>query len=571
MNVLIIDDDTVDRLATKKVLKDSELRVKKVTEATTANEGLEHAKNGDYDLILLDYQLPPTNGIEVLRELRGTNDSSAAMVMISHSNDEELAVRCIEAGAQDFLMKGEVTAARLKRSVLLATERYELERQIQASHDQLKRLAEQDSLTGLTNRYYFDEALKYAIPRANREGTNILLLMIDLDRFKNINDTLGHQAGDSLLKQVAQRLRTPLRGDDKISRLGGDEFAIMVESLEHANDARMLVNRLLEEFEQPFLLEGDKVRVSASIGVATYPECGSNAVELMKSADVAMYRAKGAGRGQAQYYSRDFHEQIEKRARLESDLVNALEKQQFVLHYQPQVDRDGKKLIGIEALIRWQHPELGMIPPDEFISIAEESNFINELGRWVIKSACAQFRVWLDEFALTDISFSVAVNLSAKQLKDKGLIDYCRTCIEHYCIPANRFELELTESNLVTSLEAVDTLNELANIGVELALDDFGTGYSSLSHLKDYPFTILKIDKMFVQSAESGQDDSMLKAVCAFAKSLNYKTVAEGIETAYQHKMCVDLEVDRLQGFYFSKPLAASELKQQWLLGQDKV
>lgn len=568
MNVLIIDDDIVDRIATKKVLKDSELSVKSVTEATTATEGLARAKERRYDLILLDYQLPPTNGIEVLRELRGTNDFSAAMVMISHSNDEELAVRCIEAGAQDFLMKGEVTAARLKRSVLLATERYELERQIQASHDQLKRLAEQDTLTGLTNRYYFDEALKHAIPRARREKSNILLLMIDLDRFKKINDTLGHQAGDALLKEVAQRLRAPLRADDRLSRLGGDEFAILVESLEHTNDARILVNRLLEAFEKPFLLNDEKVRVTASIGVATYPECGEDAIELMKSADVAMYRAKGAGRGQAQYYSRDFHQQIEKRARLESDLVNAIENQEFVLHYQPQVDRSGEKLIGIEALIRWQHPEMGMIAPDEFIPIAEESNFINELGRWVIKTACAQFRVWLDEFAIPDISFSVAVNLSAKQLKDKGLIGYCRTCIDHFKIPANRFELELTESNLVTSLGAVDTLNELANLGVELALDDFGTGYSSLSHLKDYPFSILKIDKMFVQSAEHGKDVSMLRAVCAFAQSLNYQTVAEGIETAYQHQLCVDLEVDRLQGFYFSKPLPADELRQQWLLKQ---
>ncbi|WP_417689405.1 EAL domain-containing protein [Pseudidiomarina sp.] len=568
MNVLIIDDDIVDRLATKKVLKDSELSVKSVTEATTATEGLQHAKRGDYDLVLLDYQLPPTNGIEVLRELRGTCDFGAAMVMISHSNDEELAVRCIEAGAQDFLMKGEVTAARLKRSVLLARERFELERQIRASHDQLRRLAEQDSLTGLSNRYYFDEALKHAIPRAQRENTTLLLLMLDLDRFKKVNDTLGHHAGDLLLREVAGRLRIPLRGDDRISRLGGDEFAILVESVSHANDIRVLVERLLKQFDEPFVINGETLHITASIGVATYPDCGESEIELMKSADVAMYRAKAAGRGQAQYYSRDFHEQIEKRVRLESDLSKAIENEEFVLHYQPQVDRSGERLLGIEALIRWQHPNLGLIAPDEFIPIAEESNLINQLGRWVIKSACAQFRQWLDKYAMERVLFSIAVNLSAKQLKDKGLIDYCRTCIESFDIPPKRFELELTESNLVTSLDAVDTLNKLADLGVELALDDFGTGYSSLSHLKDYPFTILKIDKMFVQSVEQGADDNMLRAVCAFAKSLDYKTVAEGIETEHQFHMCVDLEVDRLQGYYFSRPLPPAELESQWLSGK---
>lgn len=566
MKVLIVDDDVVDRMATKKVLRDSALIIDSITEATTATEGLDYAKSNDYDLILLDYQLPPSNGVEVLRELRGSSEFSSAIVMVSHSNDEELAVRCVEAGAQDFLMKGEVTASRLKRSILLAKERYQLEQEVRKSHNELRRLAEEDSLTGLSNRYYFDESLKHAIPRAQRENSNLVLLMIDLDRFKSVNDTLGHLAGDELLKQVAKRLAAPLRADDKLCRLGGDEFAILVESLTHASHIRLLVDRLLETLSEPFTIEGETIRVSASIGVATFPLCGETAVELMKGADVAMYRAKEAGRNQAQYYSRDFHEQIEKRARLETDLSKAIDEEQFVLYYQPQVDIGGKRLVGIEALIRWQHPQLGMIAPDEFIPIAEESNFINELGRWVIRSACAQFNHWLERFDTEDIHFSVAVNLSAKQLKDRGLIDYCKSCIEHYEIPPSRFELELTESNLVNSLDAVDTLNELADIGVELALDDFGTGYSSLSHLKAYPFSILKIDKSFVQASKPGTEECMLKAVCAFAKSLNYTTVAEGIETEQQHSICSELNIDRLQGYYFGRPSEANELEQAWLV-----
>lgn len=565
MNVLIIDDDIIDRMAIQRTLQTSELPIHKVDEAISSTEGIIKAQAERYDMILLDYQLPPSNGIEVLRELRGSNNFSTAIVMLSHSNDEELALKCIEAGAQDFVMKSEVTATRLKRAVLISAERHHLEQQVKQSHDQLRRLAEEDTLTGLSNRYFFDEAIKDAIPRARRANTPLALLFLDLDNFKGINDTYGHLAGDLYLKEVACRLREPVRDGDKLCRLGGDEFAILAHKLNEPHQIRLLVQRIFDSLAKPVDVNGIQVDISVSIGVATYPECGQDAVELMKSADVAMYRSKGAGRNQVHYYSKEFHEQVETRVMLEHDLRRAIDNQEFSLVYQPQLDAKSQQFVGVEALIRWNHPSRGLISPDDFIPIAEEAGFINEIGRWVLDAACKQFSAWLNYGASNNMVFSIAANLSAKQLLDTGLVEHLQECMSRYRIPAEQLELELTESSLEKSLVALDMLKQLSDIGVQLALDDFGTGYSSLSHLKDFPFTILKIDKSFVQNIETEDEALLLKAISSFAQSLNYQTVAEGVETELQKQICIDLGVNRLQGYLFSKPLSPQEIEDKWL------
>lgn len=541
------------------------LQIKNIDQTASASEGIALAKQHQYDMILLDYQLPPSNGIEVLRELRSNSDFATAIVMLSHSNDEELALSCIEAGAQDFIMKSEMTAARLKRAILISKERYQLERKIIDSHKQLKALAEKDSLTGLSNRYFFDEALKDAIPKAARDNTTLALLFLDLDKFKNINDTLGHKAGDDFLKEVARRLEKPVREGDKLCRLGGDEFAILVHDFSHPDQIRFLVKRILESLSEPAALGDQKIDISVSIGVATYPECGQTPVELMQSADIAMYRAKASGRNQVQYYSKDFHNHIENRVRLEIDLKQCLEKNQFVLFYQPQINSQTLKLEGVEALIRWQHPELGLIAPDDFISVAEEAGLINDIGRWVLESACQQFSQWMHLGMAQNLALSISVNLSAKQLTDFGLTDHLQNFMARYNIPAHQLELELTESCVVNSSSALDMLKALSELGIQLALDDFGTGYSSISHLNQYPFKVLKIDQSFIQPVKSLSDANLLKAIIAFAHSLNYETVAEGIETELQRDICIQLGVSRLQGFLFSEPLPAHELEKNWL------
>lgn len=565
MDILIIDDDAVDRMAAIRTLKNSRLHIDQVDQTSSADEGIRLASNHKYDVILLDYQLPPSNGIEVLRELRGNNDFSTSVVMLSHSNDEELALNCIEAGAQDFVMKSEITVTRLKRAILMSAERHSLEQQVRESHVQMRRLAEMDALTGLSNRYFFDEALKDAIPRSERAGKNLALVLLDLDKFKNINDTLGHQAGDYFLKEVARRLEKPVREGDKLCRLGGDEFAILVHNLNKPDQIHLLIDRIFKSLTEPVDFEGNLLEITASIGVATYPDCATDPVGLMKCADVAMYRSKALGRNQVQYYSREFHKHIEHKIRIENDLKKALELNQFILHYQPQVDATSRELIGIEALIRWEHPELGLIPPMEFIPISEECNLINEIGRWVLEAACQQFSQWRTFEHSKNLSLSIAANLSARQLRDTGLIDHLQTCITRLGIPADKLELELTESSLESSLCALPLLKGLSELGVKLALDDFGTGYSSLSHLKEYPFTTLKIDKSFIHNNSTADQGKLLKAICSFAHSLEYETVAEGIESADQATLCTQLGVRRLQGFYFGKPMAAHELEAQWL------
>ncbi|WP_221798381.1 putative bifunctional diguanylate cyclase/phosphodiesterase [Oceanobacter mangrovi] len=569
MKILIIDDDVIDRMAAIRTLKESELSIGQIDQTGFPEEGIAWARDKQYDVILLDYRLPPSNGIEVLRELRGLQGFSAAVVMVSHSNDEELALRCVEAGAQDFLMKGELSGIRLKRSILLASERYELERRISESHLQLRQLAEHDSLTGLRNRYFFDQALQDAIPQARRNGRNLALLLLDLDKFKNINDTLGHVAGDEYLVKVARRLELSIRDGDNLCRLGGDEFAILVHDLERVDQIRLLVKRLFDSLADPVVINGAPVDISVSIGVAVYPECGSDPVELMKSADVAMYRSKELGRNQVQYYSQRFHSAMENRIQLENDLKKSLYLDQLELYYQPLIDGTTGEMSSVEVLVRWNHPVRGLIGPAEFIPIAEETGFINEMGRWVLTKACQQFGRWRQQYGLSrSLTFSIAANLSARQLKDHGLLSHLHYCLEHYQIPPARLELELTESCLENSLVVLDQLTALANLGVNLSLDDFGTGYSSLAHLKDYPFNILKIDRTFVSSIQQESDARLLKAICSFAHSLGYQTVAEGIETELQRDICVSLGVGRMQGFLFSKPLPLSEFEFGWLTSE---
>ena len=564
MELLIIDDDAVDRMSAIRTLRRSDLPLTNIDQAHSAEEGIAFAKSKGYDIILLDYQLPSQNGIEVLRELRGVEHFSSAIVMLSHSSDDELALQCVEAGAQDFIMKSEINSSRLKRAILIAAERSQLEDQVRESHQQLRNLAEQDGLTGLSNRYFFDAALKDLIIQAQLDNRKLALLLLDLDKFKQINDTLGHDVGDEVLKLVAQRLRGVLQIGDKISRLGGDEFAILMSHYDHINQIRHLVDQVLMELSQSALCQGKNIELSASVGIATYPECATTGTDLMKCADVAMYRAKGLGGKQAQYYSKQFHQQIESRIRIESDLKKAIERNEFVLFYQPQVDSKSFDLVGVEALIRWQHPELGLVPPDEFIPIAEETHFINEVGRWVINEACRQFQLWLERAEMQNLTFTISVNLSARQLKDSGLVSYLLSCLESYQIPASQLELELTESSLESSLVALDMLKRLSDLGVKLALDDFGTGYSSLSHLNEYPFNVLKIDKSFVRFIEHEEEASLLKAISAFAHSLGFDTVAEGVETSMQRDLCAKLGVKRLQGFFFSKPISAEEFEQIW-------
>lgn len=560
MNLLLIDDDAIDRINTKRALKQSGHPIE-VIETSQAEEGLKLAEQHTFDLILLDYRLPGMTGLEMLKVLRNSTPQPPAVVMLSHSEDEDLAIECIEAGAQDFVPKSEVTASRLIRAILHAKERNKIEQQLRDSREKLRSLAEVDVLTGLANRYMFELSLKNALPLSGRQGKSLALIILDLDKFKNINDTLGHAAGDQLLKLVSDRLQQPLRDGDLLCRLGGDEFAILVHDLRDISLIRRLIQRIFDSLKDPFYLDGCKTIVSASIGIASYPECASDPSLLMRYADIAMYRSKESGRNQSHFYSEELHQQIMKRVGLERDLHNAIEHNQFVLHYQLQVDSKTERYTGIEALIRWNHPTRGLIYPDEFIPIAEEMKVIDKVGAWVLEKACETFQGWQH----IDDHFSLAINLSALQLCQCDFLQNVKQTLNKYYIAPQRLELELTESTLNKNTEAAQLLRDLSDMGIKLALDDFGTGYSSMSQLQKYPFQVLKIDKTFIQSIIEKEDASFLEAINAFSQKLGLQVVAEGVETEIQKSCCKNLQIDRIQGYYFAKPIPAEELETQLL------
>ncbi|AIW17779.1 EAL domain-containing protein [Vibrio coralliilyticus] len=571
MKVLLIDDDTIDRLAIVRTLQNTDLPISVIEEVQTADEGLVKALEQSFDIILLDYQLPPTTGLELLITLRAQTNFATSIVMLSHSNDEDLALRCIEAGAQDFVMKNEISAMRLRRSVLIATERYFLERKIIETHTQLKQLAEFDTLTGLNNRHFFDERFKKLLFMASRVRKPLALLLIDVDRFKEINDQYGHVTGDRVLQEVSIRLQSSTRESDSLFRIGGDEFAVIASHLERENDVYTLVQRILSAFESDIAVDNYKIDFSVSIGAAIYPECGSNSLELRKNADIALYRAKDKGRNQAQYYSKKIHASIDQRLRIENGLKTAIQRNELELHYQPQFNLS-MQLVGAEALLRWHSPKLGSVSPDVFIPIAETSGLIIDIGYWVIETAIKQVAMW-DKSQLLDESFRLAINVSPKQLSEEKVSTEIKQLLECYSIKPSSIELEITESNLITNgTKALKSLTELSQVGVKIAIDDFGTGYSSISHLKYFPIDIIKIDRAFIKDIEVKSSLQLFRAICAFASSLDYETVAEGIETPAQHKACSDAKVSRVQGYKYSKPITVESFEKQYLtLANDTV
>ncbi|WP_425667786.1 two-component system response regulator (plasmid) [Vibrio tubiashii] len=564
MKVLIIDDDTIDRLSITRTLRSTDLPISVIEEAQTANEGLSKALDQSFDVILLDYQLPPTTGLELLIALKSNKDFSTSIVMLSHSNDEELALKCIEAGAQDFVMKSEVSAIRLRRSIVIATERYFLEKKILETHMQLKQLAEIDTLTGLSNRHFFDERLKQFLLMASRTRKPLALLLIDVDRFKDINDQHGHIMGDQVLQAVSKRLQSSTRESDSLFRIGGDEFAVIASNLTSEEQVHLLVQRILSAFETDFYIEQQHFEVFISIGVASYPECAKNSMELRRCSDIALYRAKEKGRKQAQYYSKTFHNAVNQRLRIENNLKQALKNEELELYYQPQFDKS-MKLVGAEALIRWDQPVQGFIPPDVFIPIAEESGIILEIGEWVIETAIRQMSQWKKMYSLFN-PFTLAINISPRQLSEHQLVDSVAACLRLYDVAASNIEFEITESCLIVKGKASRILNKLSQLGVKIAIDDFGTGYSSLSHLKHFPIDIVKIDRAFLKDIEDKASRQLFEAICAFARSLDYETVAEGIETTEQSLACSCMNVSRVQGFKYSKPLTANSFEKQYLL-----
>lgn len=467
-------------------------------------------------------------------------------------------VRIVHQQAQ--IADGEsANGIRVVGAVQDVTERKEIE-------ERIRHLAYFDELTGLPNRQLFQDRLELAVEAARRHQRHAALLFLDLDRFKRINDTLGHGAGDEILRKSGERISQCVRQTDCVSRprcgdadflvarLGGDEFIILLSEIERVEDAAVVARRIIEALSRPFLAGGHEVVVSASVGIAIHPLDGKDAETLLKNADVAMYHAKDQGRDNYQFYNEAMNARALERLMLEGDLRRALDRGEFVLHYQPQVDLRSGKVVGAEALVRWQHPELGLMAPAGFIGLAEETGLINALGRWVLRAACAQGREW-ERLGGSDLR--IAVNVSRNQFRETGFVETIAEILEETGLPVGRLELEITETVLMEDDEDNRrVLEKLKDLGVGLSIDDFGTGYSSLGYLSRLPIDALKVDRSFLAGLPLDSDGKTLTAaIVALGRSLGLRVVAEGVESAEQLSFLWVLGCDEIQGYLVSRPV----------------
>jgi diguanylate cyclase (GGDEF)-like protein/PAS domain S-box-containing protein len=433
--------------------------------------------------------------------------------------------------------------------------------------DHIQHLAYHDVLTDLPNRAMFNRHLSHAISHARRQKKSLAVLFIDLDRFKNINDTLGHDAGDRLLQEMAQRLADSLRDSDlvarldskdMVARLGGDEFVVLLEDVSDSGQVGHVAQKILSSILEEYSLDGQAIHITASIGISVFPEDGSDEFTLMKHADIAMYRAKEKGKNNFQFYSAQMSLHSARQLALESSLRRALEREELVLHYQAKVDAHSGIITGVEALARWRHPELGLLHPGHFIPMAEETGLIVPLSKWVLREACMQHRLWQRQ-QLPELS--IAINLSPRQFLDDELFTDIASTLREFEVDPTMLELEITESMMMHNPEkTVQILAGLKAMGIRIAIDDFGIGYSSLSHLKKFPIDTIKIDRSFIQDVPGDHaDEAITEAVIAMGKSLNIKVVAEGVETMEQLQFLARHNCDEIQGYFFSKPATAEE------------
>lgn len=511
-----------------------------------------------WDIVFGDYTMPRFSGAEALGLLR-KRDPDVPFIFVSGTIGEDVAVAAVKAGANDYLIKGNLK--RLIPAVERELRQTKLRREHRQSEEMVNHLAYHDTLTALPNRTLLHDRLQSAIIAAQFESHPVALLLMDLNRFKEINDTLGHHRGDFLLQQVGQRLRDVVWKPDLVARLGGDEFAVLLPKLAKAEDVHVVAHKILQALEKPFLVEGLPVVVEASIGIAFYPDHGANAETLLQRADVAMYTAKETGTSYLLY--EDQHNRYSpRRLALLGELRQAIERDELLLHYQPKIDLQARRVVGVEALARWQHPEQGFIPPDQFILPAEKSGLIKPLTQWVLNAALRQCHAWQQE----GLQINVAVNLSRRNLQDPQLPDHIAELLPVYRVEPACLGFEITESAIMADpTHAEEVLTRLNTMGIRIAIDDFGTGYSSLGSLTRLPVNEIKIDKSFVIGMATKESDAVIvRSTIDLAHNLGLKVVAEGVENKEIWDRLAAFGCDELQGYYIARPMPSSEFP-RWL------
>jgi diguanylate cyclase (GGDEF)-like protein len=591
--LLIVDDVAENRAILSRRFQ---RRGFEIMEAEDGFRALDLIASQDFDLVLLDIMMPGIDGLEVLKRIRLQHGPAALpVIMVTACATNEDVVKALALGANDYVTKpvdfavalartdtqigrkhAEEEVQRANRALREANENLERRvaertKELREANERLKvemterarseatvrHLAHHDALTGLGNRVLFSEQLNEAITRARRSGENLAVLFLDLDGFKHVNDTLGHPAGDKLLKCVADRLQRTVRDTDKVARLGGDEFAVLQLAADLPSGAAALASRLIDAVKEPYQLDEHQAVVGTSVGIAVLRTEGLpfDADQLQKSADLALYRAKAEGRGVFRFFQPEMDARAQARRLLEMELRKTVASGGFEVHYQPLMDLRSNVITGFEALVRWPHPEKGLIPPGDFIPLAEETGLIVPLGEWVLRRACQDAAAW-------PRNVRVAVNLSAVQFKSSDLVVTVAAALASSRLEPGRLELEITESVLLDKTKGnLETLHRLKDLGVRISLDDFGTGYSSLSYLRNFEFDKIKIDRSFIQQMNEGhQSRAIVSAIAGLGESFGIATTAEGVETAAQLEKLRSEGCTEVQGFLISRPVPAANV-----------
>ncbi len=551
MKLLLVEDNPADvefLTACLRRQRASDIELVSVASMVDATARLH---NDAFDIVLLDLNLPDATGLQCVDAIQLADDT-VPIVVLSGQDDEEYAVSILNKGVQDYLVKWEGQGRTILRSI-----RYAIERK--RSELRLNYLAQFDALTGIPNRQYFNDQIKRATARARRDGRQCTLLFLDLDDFKVVNDTLGHDAGDQLLKELAERLQRSVRSGDIIARLGGDEFAVLLEGLVNPVDIETMAKGLLDVVAQPFTIAGRQLKTTASIGITMYPTDSADTQMLLKNADIAMYQAKGTSHNSFKFFTEGMHAALMAYHELEQDIRRAMAEDEFSLVFQPKVNLRNRRLQGLEALLRWHSPERGDVSPSEFIPVAEESGHIIPLGYWVIEEVCRTLDQWREAGLHT---VPVSVNVSARQFQQADFHRRVGEILDRHRIDPQLIEIELTERLVMEDTEAAQSeLARLKEIGVRISIDDFGTGYSCLSYLHRFPIDVLKIDRSFVcEVGISPDSEIIIEAIISLARSLRLDTVAEGVETETQLNFLLERGCHVAQGYLLGMPLSTGHV-----------
>jgi diguanylate cyclase (GGDEF)-like protein len=556
--ILYVEDDQVTQHTVCQLIQLKFPQLKLLL-AEDGRKGLGIYADQHPDIIVTDVRMPGMDGIQMAKEIKKL-DTDAQIILLTAASDMDFIMDAFDIGVNHYVLKP-IDLDKLLAAIEKCLNAVQLERQIRRRDEEIRIMAYYDPLTGLPNRQLFNELLHMALAQALRHEHERLLavLFLDLDRFKVINDTLGHTAGDQLLQVVAQRLNDCCRRDsDTVARRGGDEFIILLPDLDTKQEAVSVAQNIIDSFTRPFIISGQELFISTCIGISIFPDDGTDSNTLISNADMAMYRAKENGRNRYHLYNPSLNKHASKRLEMGNSLRRGLQRGEFFLNYQPQVNVKTGRMVSVEALARWRHPELGVILPGEFIQMAEEIGLIVPLGEWVLRTACAQNKAWQDAGYPP---VRMAVNYSSQQFRTHKLAEMVENTLTETGLAPCWLELEVTEGIMLQDVDAtIRPLRRLNDLGVHITIDDFGTGYSSLSYIKKLPIHNLKIDKSFVSDIIANNDDAAIAtAIITMAHSLRLNVIAEGVETREQMQFLYSLNCFVMQGYFFSKPLPSNE------------